>query len=207
MTFNFYLLTFLNISSNRFSIISLSHLNIISSFIIYSLFILFLTTIFFNEKCYVHNIFRNIFTKKFMWKVITSSNLNPPWNFFFFFYLPILTNNDLLPKIYYENIVKILCSISQLGFFILYIIFPFFHFTLIHTFHFFFFYFFSPPDTCPLSLSPLLLFCFSSSFKNIPACSHSLFFSPALSFFLFFFSFLLDSRTFTSSLYKERKEV
>ena len=25
------------------------------------------------EKCYVHNIFRNIFTTKFMWKVVTSS--------------------------------------------------------------------------------------------------------------------------------------
>ena len=38
MTFTFDLPTFLNISSNRFSIISLSHLNIISSFIIYSFF-------------------------------------------------------------------------------------------------------------------------------------------------------------------------
>ena len=36
--FTFYLPTFSNISSNKFSIISLSHLNIISSLIIYSYF-------------------------------------------------------------------------------------------------------------------------------------------------------------------------
>ena len=41
-----------------------------------------------------------------MWKVVTSSNLNPPLKLFF--YLPILTNNNLLLKIYCENIVKIL---------------------------------------------------------------------------------------------------
>ena len=54
------------------------------------------------EKCYVHNIFRNIFTTKFMWNVVTSSNLNPPLKLFF--YWPILTNNNLLLKIYCENI-------------------------------------------------------------------------------------------------------
>ena len=88
---------------------SLSHLNIISSFIAYSFinhhFILFLTTIFFNEKCYVHNILRNTFTTKFMWKVVTSSNLNPPLKLFF--YSPILTNNNLLLKIYCKNIVVV----------------------------------------------------------------------------------------------------
>ena len=82
-----------------FSILSLSHLNIISSFIISS----FLSTIFFNEKCYVHNIFCNTFTTKFMWKVVTSSNLKSPLKLFF--YSPILTNNNLLLKIYYKNIV------------------------------------------------------------------------------------------------------
>ena len=59
--------------------------------------------IFFNNKCYVHNIFRNIFTTKFMWKVVTSSNLNSPLKLFF--YSPILTNNNLLLEIYYKNIV------------------------------------------------------------------------------------------------------
>ena len=61
---------------------------------------------FYYEKCYVHNIFYNIFTTKFMWKVITSSNLNSQLKLFF--YSPILTNNNLLLKIYCENIVKIL---------------------------------------------------------------------------------------------------
>ena len=63
----------------------------------------FFTTIFFNDKCCVHNIFRNTFTKKFMWKIVISFNLNSPLKLFF--YLPILTNNNLLLKIYYENIV------------------------------------------------------------------------------------------------------
>ena len=62
----------------------------------------FFTTIFFNDKCCIHNIFRNTFTK-FMWKIVISFNLNPPLKLFF--YLPILTNNNLLLKIYYENIV------------------------------------------------------------------------------------------------------
>ena len=60
---------------------------------------------------------------------------------------------------YYENIVA----------------FSFLHFTFI--FHFFFSFFFScfsPPHTCPLSLSLILLFSFSPSFKNIPVSSLSL---------------------------------
>ena len=67
-----------------------------------SLFILFLTTIFFN-KCYFHNILRNTLTIKFMWKVITSSNLNPPLKLFF--YSAILIDNNLLLKIYCEIII------------------------------------------------------------------------------------------------------
>ena len=38
-----------------------------------------------------------------MWKVVTSFNLNTLLKLFF--YSPILTNNNLLLKIYYENIV------------------------------------------------------------------------------------------------------
>ena len=38
-----------------------------------------------------------------MWKVVTSSNLNPLLKLFF--YSPILANNNLLLKIYCENIV------------------------------------------------------------------------------------------------------
>ena len=38
-----------------------------------------------------------------MWKVIASSNLNLPLKLYF--YLPILANNNMLLKIYCENIV------------------------------------------------------------------------------------------------------
>ena len=41
-----------------------------------------------------------------MWKVVTSSNLNPPLKLYF--YSPILANNNMLLKIYCENIMKIL---------------------------------------------------------------------------------------------------
>ena len=40
-----------------------------------------------------------------MWKVVTSSNLNPPLKLFF--YSLILANNNLLLKIYCENIVVV----------------------------------------------------------------------------------------------------
>ena len=40
-----------------------------------------------------------------MWKVVTSYNLNPPLKLFF--YSPILTNSNMLLKIYCENIVII----------------------------------------------------------------------------------------------------
>ena len=102
MIFSFYILSF----SNTLPTDSLSHLNIISSFILYHhLFFLYLfpTIIFFNEKCYIYNIFCNTFTTKFMWKVVTNSNLNSPRKLSFF--SPILTNNNLLLKIYCENIV------------------------------------------------------------------------------------------------------
>ena len=104
--FSFYILTFLNILLTDFLSHSQSHLNIISSFIIYHhLFFLYLfsTIIFFNEKYYIYNIFYNTFSTKFMWKVVINSNLNSPLKLFFF--SPILTNNNLLLKIYCENIV------------------------------------------------------------------------------------------------------
>ena len=50
----------------------------------------------------VYNFFSNTFTTRFMSKVVTSSNLNPLLKLFF--YLPILTNNNLLLKIYYETL-------------------------------------------------------------------------------------------------------
>ena len=69
MIFSFYILTFLNILLTDFLSHSQSHLNIISSFILYHhLFILYLfpTIIFFNEKCYIYNIFYNTFATKLM---------------------------------------------------------------------------------------------------------------------------------------------
>ena len=66
VTFSFYLPTFqIHFPTDPLSH-SLSHLNIISSFILYHhLFFLYLfpTIIFFNKKCYIYNIFRNTFTR------------------------------------------------------------------------------------------------------------------------------------------------
>ena len=44
-------------------------------------------------KWYFYNIFSNTFITKFMWKVVTSSNLNSPFKLFF--YSLILTNKNL----------------------------------------------------------------------------------------------------------------
>ena len=52
-----------------------------------------------------------------MWKVVTSSNLNPPLKLFF--YSPILVNNNLLLKIYCENIMVVFLNCLFL-FFILF---------------------------------------------------------------------------------------
>ena len=90
-----------------------------------------------------------------MWKVVTSSNLNPPLKLFF--YSPILINNNLLLKIYYENIVKILWQYFSIrNFFIIFL--PTISFS--STFPFIFsFSCFSPPHKC---LAPFFLFSFSS---------------------------------------------
>ena len=129
--------------------------------------ILFLTTIFFNEKYYVHNILRNTFTTKFMWKVVTSSNLNPPLKLFF--YLPILINSNLLFKIYCKNIVVVFFNYDFL-FFILFFFLSFhFHPYKFHFFFsFFFFLFFSSTQVSNL-YPPFFYFLFH--LKNIPATS------------------------------------
>ena len=132
-----------------------------------------------------------------MWKIVISFNLNPPLKLFF--YLPILTNNNLLLKIYYENIV--VAFLNQDFFFFILFFLSFISFSSIRLI--FFYSCFSPPHTCPVSylLSPtLLLFSFSPSFKNILASSHSLS-SSSLSL-----SYLLDFRTFTSSLYDKKRK-
>ena len=122
-----------------------------------------------------------------MWKVVTSSNLNPPLKLFF--YSSILANNNLLLKIYCENIVVVFLNC----------IFPFF-LSIIHTFPFFFLFF---------SFSFLLIFLHHTRIPIISIRS-SLFFlyfplhsrtslplsfsstlSGALGALFFFFSFLL----------------
>ena len=123
--------------------------------------------------------FPNTFTTKFMWKVVTSFNLNPSLKLFL--YSPILTNNNLLLKIYCKNIVitflKVFYSLFSLHF--------------IHTLLLLLLFFFPSSTRCPY-LYPLLLFALSPSFKNIPGfhCyqlnSHSPALSLSLSFFVWF---------------------
>ena len=133
-----------------------------------------------------------------MWKFFTNSNLILSLKLFF--YSPILTNNNLLLKIYCENIVVTFLKI----FYSLYY-FSFINLHFIHTFFFSFFLFFfscfSPPHVVLISI-PLLLFALSPSFKYVPGFQHQqaqLSFSSALSLFLFFFIFffnLIFSRVF-----------
>ena len=84
-------------------------------FIIYSLFFFYhiyssyihSQQLYFSMKNVISTIFFVILSheshQNFMYKVITSSNLNPPLKLFF--YSSILVNNNLLLKIYCENIV------------------------------------------------------------------------------------------------------
>ena len=125
-----------------------------------------------------------------MQKVVTSSNLNPSLKLFF--YSPILTNNNLLLKIYYENIVKILQQHFSIRIFYFLYYFSFFHFTFNHTFYFFFFFFFFFSSTrCPLSL-PLFYSSFLPHSPSFIRTFQELFLSLAP---LSLFFFLLDSKT------------
>ena len=123
-----------------------------------------------------------------MWKVVTSSNLNSLLKLFF--YSPILTNNNLFLKIYYENIVVTFLKYDFL-FFILFLL-------SLFSFHPYVFFFstLSPPHTlsylCPHPPS----FSFSPSFKSQERSStHILyfFFSSSLSLF-FFLTWFQNSR-------------
>ena len=88
---------------------SLSHLNIISSIILYSFFIIIYSFYihyqqsYFSIKSIIFTIFFAILSQEshqnLMWKVVTSSNLNPPLKLYF--HSPILAN-------YLKFIVKIL---------------------------------------------------------------------------------------------------
>ena len=93
---------------------SLSYLNIISSFTLYFIFFIIIYSfyihsqqLYFSIKCVISTTFFTILSREshqnLMWKVVTSSNLNPPLKLFF--YSLILANNNLLLKVYCENIV------------------------------------------------------------------------------------------------------
>ena len=129
-----------------------------------------------------------------MWKVVTSSNLNSLLKLFF--YSPILTNNNLFLKIYYENIVVTFLKYDFL-FFILFLL-------SLFSFHPYVFFFstLSPPHTlsylCPHPPS----FSFSPSFKSQERSStlnlffsFSFFFSPALSLCFPFFFYLIPEQS------------
>ena len=107
------LLTFSNIFSNRLSIIF--SISFKYYFFIHSLFFFYhhlffqysFLELYFSMKCIIFITFFAIFSQEshqnLMWKVVTSSNLNSLLKLFF--YSSILTNNNLLLKIYCENIV------------------------------------------------------------------------------------------------------
>ena len=125
-----------------------------------------------------------------MWKVVTSSNLNPLLKLFF--YSPILTNNNLLLKIYCENIIVI----SQIGFFILYIISLFSLFISPICFCFFFLFFFlryllhtrciSIPTPFFSFFSLIQVSSTPTFFSKKVSSTLSLFFSSSLSLWFFF---------------------
>ena len=133
-----------------------------------------------------------------MWKVVTSSHLNPPLKLFF--YSPILTNNNLLLKIYCENIVVTFLNYDFL-FFILFLLSLISFHPYVFLFFFFFFLVFLFHTRCPISIPPLLLF--SSLVKllsSLPLCFHMIqrFFSTISGFSTTFprsFLWVYDSAT------------
>ena len=121
-----------------------------------------------------------------MWKVITNSNLNPPLELFF--YSSILTNNNLLLKIYCENIVV---TFLNFLFFILFLL------SLIsfhpYVFLSFFPFFFLLHTRLSLSLYlPLLFFLFLPHSRSALILFFS-FFSSSRSLFFFPYTFVLIS--------------
>ena len=115
-----------------------------------------------------------------MWKVVTSSNLNPLLKLFF--YSPILTNNNLLFKIYCENIIVTFLNYDFL-FFILFLfsIFSLQPYAFVFVFCFFSYAISSTTHTLSLSSTPSLSF-YPHTFQH----SHSPFiFSSSLSLVFF----------------------
>ena len=118
-----------------------------------------------------------------MWKIVTIFNLNPRLKLFF--YSLILANNNLLLKIYCENIVVAFLNCHFL-FFILF----FLSISSIHFFFLFFFLLFFLHHTRIPILAPFL-FLFLLEISDLSL-------SLSLS--------LLDSRTFSSSLCDKKKK-
>ena len=119
-----------------------------------------------------------------MWKIVISFNLNPPLKLFF--YSPILANNNLLLKIYCENIVVTFLNCHFL-FFILFFL------SLFHS-YFFFPWFFLHHTCIPLLSLSTLLFLFLVHYRSLSSAI-----SLSLSLFLLFL-FPLDSRTLSPSI-------
>ena len=120
-----------------------------------------------------------------MWKIVISSNLNPLLKLYF--YSPILANNNMLLKIYCENIVVEFLNCHFFFFYILF--FLSFFLSIIHKF-FFFLLIFLHHTRIPIYPYPLPFFSFTFHFPE----PSSLFLSPALflnSFFFFFKFFCL----------------
>ena len=134
-----------------------------------------------------------------MWKVVTSSNLNLLLKLFF--YSPILANNNMLLKIYCENIVVAFLNCHFL-FFILFFI------SFIHMFlSFFFLSSFLHHTRIPLlPPSSPFFFYFFLFFYQIPK-PLSLFLPPALSFSTFFFFFhLIPEHSLALSVIRNREK-
>ena len=64
------------------------------------------------EKCYI----QNIFTTNLRCKAVIGFNLNPPLKLFF--YSPIIISNNLLFRLFYENITKVSFSLLFFPFFL-----------------------------------------------------------------------------------------
>ena len=113
-----------------------------------------------------------------MWKIVTNSNLNPLLKLYF--YSPILANNNILLKIYCENIMVEFLNYHFFSFL------PFYHSYV--SFLLFFSLDFSPPHTYS-HISHPLPFCFL--YFPLSRTSLSLSFSSSLSQ-LFFFQHIIQ---------------
>ena len=135
-----------------------------------------------------------------MWKVVTSSNLKPSLKLYF--YSQVLINNNLLLKIYCENIVVAFFNQDFLFFTLFFL--SFISFSSIRFISFFLVFLLHTHVQCPISIPPppSFIFFFSPIQEHSSKLSFSLF-SLQLSLSL---SLSLDSRTFTSSLCDKKRK-